>query len=101
MSTTHVSEDASPQVVDSERLSEATLRAASPPTNASRRARPSLESAIQIVIMLAIGIAAGAAGFTHVHDVTATHGQGGWKAWADAVDLETHVHRVRSRTAAP
>ncbi|HEY6794329.1 MAG TPA: hypothetical protein VI248_06570 [Kineosporiaceae bacterium] len=38
--------------------------------------------------MLAIGAAAGAASFTHVHDVAAGHGQAGWLAWADAVVLE-------------
>ncbi|MBM0255464.1 DUF2637 domain-containing protein [Micromonospora sp. 4G55] len=38
--------------------------------------------------MLAIGAAAGAASFTHVHNVAAAHGQPGWLAWADAVVLE-------------
>ncbi|WP_084757462.1 DUF2637 domain-containing protein [Micromonospora cremea] len=38
--------------------------------------------------MLLIGCAAGAASFTHVHDVAAAHGQPGWLAWADAVVLE-------------
>jgi hypothetical protein len=38
--------------------------------------------------MLAIGAAAGAGSFTHVHDVAATHGQAGRLAWADAVVLE-------------
>ncbi len=38
--------------------------------------------------MLVIGAAAGAASFTHVHDVAASHGQPGWLAWADAVTLE-------------
>jgi len=38
--------------------------------------------------MLAIGAAAGAASFAHVHDVAASHGQGGWLAWADAVVLD-------------
>ena len=46
------------------------------------------EGTVQIVIMLAIGAAAGAASFTHVHNVAAAHGQGGWLAWADAVVLE-------------
>ena len=31
---------------------------------------------------------AGAASFTHVHNVAAAHGQAGWLAWADAVVLE-------------
>jgi uncharacterized protein DUF2637 len=43
---------------------------------------------VQILIMLAIGAAAGAASFTHVHDLAAAHGQGGWLAWADAIVLE-------------
>ncbi|MEH0986130.1 DUF2637 domain-containing protein [Micromonospora sp. CPCC 205556] len=38
--------------------------------------------------MLAIGAAAGAASFTHVHNVAAAHGQPGWLAWADAIVLE-------------
>jgi hypothetical protein len=38
--------------------------------------------------MLAIGAAAGAASFTHVHNVAASHGQPGWLAWADAIVLE-------------
>src|SRR4051794_961419 len=50
--------------------------------------RLTVEGAIQIVIMLAIGAAAAAASFTHVHDVAAAHGQTGWLAWADAVVLE-------------
>ncbi|WP_430503376.1 DUF2637 domain-containing protein [Micromonospora trifolii] len=39
-------------------------------------------------MMLAIGGAAGAASFTHVHNVAAAHGQTGWLAWADAIVLE-------------
>jgi hypothetical protein len=46
------------------------------------------EGVVQIVIMLAIGGAAGAASFTHVRNVAAAHGQGGWLAWADAIVLE-------------
>ncbi|MGS2616388.1 DUF2637 domain-containing protein [Micromonospora sp. LZ34] len=38
--------------------------------------------------MLAIGAAAGAASFTHVRNVAASHGQNGWLGWADAVVLE-------------
>jgi hypothetical protein len=38
--------------------------------------------------MLAIGGAAGAASFTHVHNVAAAHSQPGWLAWADAIVLE-------------
>ena len=47
-----------------------------------------VERRLQVVIMLAIGAAAGAGSFRHVHDVAATHGQAGWLAWADAVVLE-------------
>ena len=47
-----------------------------------------LEGITQTVIMLAIGGAAGAASFPHVHDVAEAHGQGGWLAWADAIVLE-------------
>lgn len=46
------------------------------------------EGIIQTIIMLAIGGAAGAASFTHVHDLAASHGQPGWLAWADAIVLE-------------
>ena len=35
-----------------------------------------------LVIMLAIGAMAGAASFTHVHDVTVAHGQPTWIGWA-------------------
>jgi hypothetical protein len=52
----------------------------------SRSAR--VEGVVQVVIMLAIGGAAGAGSFRHVHDVAAAHGQVGWLAWADAVVLE-------------
>ncbi|SCG57018.1 Protein of unknown function [Micromonospora rifamycinica] len=47
-----------------------------------------MEGFVQVVIMLAIGGAAGAASFTHVHNVAAAHGQPGWLAWADAIVLE-------------
>jgi hypothetical protein len=55
-------------------------------TRADRAAR--VEGVVQVVIMLAIGAAAAAASFTHVHDVAEAHGQPGWLAWADAVVLE-------------
>lgn len=51
-------------------------------------ARAGVEARVQMVIMLAIGGAAGAASFTHVHAVAAAQGQGRWLAWADAVVLE-------------
>src|SRR5689334_3648423 len=47
-----------------------------------------VERRAQVAIMLAIGGAAGAGSFRHVHDVAAVHGQAGWLAWADAVVLE-------------
>src|SRR4051794_33301180 len=47
-----------------------------------------MERWVQVLIMLAIGGAAGAGSFRHVHDVAAAHGQAGWLAWADAVVLE-------------
>ncbi|TNH27465.1 DUF2637 domain-containing protein [Micromonospora orduensis] len=53
---------------------------------ATRRGR--WEDRAQVAIMLLIGGAAGAASFTHVHDVAAAHGQPGWLAWADAIVLE-------------
>jgi hypothetical protein len=55
---------------------------------ARRPVRTSAEAVVQVVIMLAIGAAAGAASFTHVRAVAAAHGQDGWLAWADAVVLE-------------
>lgn len=47
-----------------------------------------VESAVQVAILLLVGTVAGAASFTHVHAVAASHGQPGWLAWADAVVLE-------------
>ncbi|MGK5675129.1 DUF2637 domain-containing protein [Micromonospora sp. URMC 106] len=46
------------------------------------------ESAVRLVILLAIGIMAGAAAFTHVHDLTVAHGQPDWIGWANAVAVE-------------
>jgi hypothetical protein len=65
-------------------VSEADLTPVS--TRADRATR--VEGVVQVVIMLAIGAAAAAASFTHVHDVAEAHGQPGWLAWADAVVLE-------------
>ncbi len=60
-----------------------------PPTKSDPSTRTTrVEGTVQIIIMLAIGGAAGAASFTHVHNVATAHGQGGWLAWADAVVLE-------------
>lgn len=58
-----------------------------PPSARADRAA-CVEGVVQVVIMLAIGAAAAAASFTHVHDVAQAHGQPGWLAWADAVVLE-------------
>lgn len=46
------------------------------------------ESAVRLVIMLAIGTMAGAAAFTHVHDLSVAHGQPNWIGWANAVAVE-------------
>lgn len=42
------------------------------------------ESAARVLILLAIGGMAGAAAFTHVHDLTVAHGQSDWIGWANA-----------------
>jgi Protein of unknown function (DUF2637) len=47
-----------------------------------------LEGVVQVAIMLVIGGMAGAASFTHVHDVAVAHGQPDWIGWADAVVVE-------------
>ncbi|MFY1703499.1 DUF2637 domain-containing protein [Micromonospora sp. WMMA1923] len=46
------------------------------------------ESAVRLVILLAIGTMAGAAAFTHVHDLSVAHGQPHWIGWANAVAVE-------------
>ncbi|SCF46243.1 DUF2637 domain-containing protein [Micromonospora mirobrigensis] len=46
------------------------------------------EFAVRLVILLAIGIMAGAAAFTHVHDLSVAHGQPDWIGWANAVAVE-------------
>ena len=49
------------------------------------------EDLIQIIILLLIGVMAGAASFTHVHDWTMRNvpaGTGGWFGWANAVISE-------------
>jgi hypothetical protein len=46
------------------------------------------EGVVQVLIMLAIGAMAGAASFTHVHDVAVAHGQPHWIGWADATVVE-------------
>jgi outer membrane biosynthesis protein TonB len=47
-----------------------------------------LEGVAQVAIMLIIGATAGAASFTHVHDVTVAHGQPHWIGWANACVVE-------------
>ncbi|GAB7047575.1 DUF2637 domain-containing protein [Catenuloplanes indicus] len=47
-----------------------------------------IESAARLLILLAIGGMAGAAAFTHVHDLTVAHGQPDWIGWANAVAIE-------------
>ncbi|MGC4852263.1 DUF2637 domain-containing protein [Micromonospora sp. DT4] len=46
------------------------------------------ESAVRLLILLAIGTMAGAAAFTHVHDLSVAHGQPDWIGWANAVAVE-------------
>ncbi|MEO3776036.1 DUF2637 domain-containing protein [Micromonospora sp. B11E3] len=50
--------------------------------------RHRLESVVRLLILLAIGTMAGAAAFTHVHDLTVAHGQPDWIGWANAVAVE-------------
>jgi len=47
-----------------------------------------IESGVRLLILLAIGTMAGAAAFTHVHDLTVAHGQPDWIGWANAVAVE-------------
>jgi peptidoglycan/LPS O-acetylase OafA/YrhL len=47
-----------------------------------------LEALARLGILLAIGGMAGAAAFTHVHDLTVAHGQPDWIGWANAVAVE-------------
>ncbi|MEO3928647.1 DUF2637 domain-containing protein [Micromonosporaceae bacterium B7E4] len=50
--------------------------------------RQRAESVARVLILLAIGGMAGAAAFTHVHDLTVAHGQPDWIGWANAVAVE-------------
>ncbi|WP_405105794.1 DUF2637 domain-containing protein [Micromonospora sp. NBC_01405] len=65
------------------------------------------ESAVRLVILLAIGTMAGAAAFTHVHDLSVAHGQPNWIGWANAVAVELMAIylglelRARRRTRRP
>lgn len=47
-----------------------------------------IEAAAQVTIMLTMGLTAAAASFTHIHDLTVTHGQPSWIGWANAVVVE-------------
>jgi hypothetical protein len=47
-----------------------------------------IEGLIQVLILLFMGVMAGAASFMHIHDVTVTHGQPSWIGWANAVVVE-------------
>ena len=47
-----------------------------------------LEGVVQVGIMLIMGGTAGAASFTHIHDLTVVNGQPGWMGWANAVVVE-------------
>ncbi|MDN3240540.1 DUF2637 domain-containing protein [Glycomyces tritici] len=49
------------------------------------------EDRIQTVIMLFMGVAAGAVSFTHVHDATVLAGQPSWVGWVNAVTIELMV----------
>lgn len=46
------------------------------------------EAGVRLVILLVIGGMAGAAAFTHVHDLSVAHGQPDWIGWANAVAIE-------------
>ncbi|MBE1492597.1 DUF2637 domain-containing protein [Plantactinospora soyae] len=65
------------------------------------------ESVVRVLILLAIGGMAGAAAFTHVHDLTVAHGQPDWIGWANAVAVELMAIylgleiRARRRTGRP
>jgi hypothetical protein len=50
--------------------------------------RARAESGARLLILLAVGVMAGAAAFTHVHDLTVAHGQPDWIGWANAVAVE-------------
>jgi len=50
--------------------------------------RQRAENVVRLLILLAIGAMAGAAAFTHVHDLTVAHGQPDWIGWANAVAVE-------------
>lgn len=47
-----------------------------------------IESVVQVGILLVMGGMAGAASFTHIHDLTVSHGQPSWIGWANAIVVE-------------
>lgn len=47
------------------------------------------ERAVQTLLVLGVGVVAGAASWSHAHALAVQHGQTGWLAWADAAVLET------------
>jgi len=47
-----------------------------------------VEGLVQVLILLFMGVMAGAASFVHIHDVTVAHGQPSWIGWANAVVVE-------------
>ena len=47
-----------------------------------------IEGLVQVLILLFMGVMAGAASFVHIHDVTVAHGQPSWIGWANAVVVE-------------
>ncbi|WFE25767.1 DUF2637 domain-containing protein [Solwaraspora sp. WMMD791] len=65
------------------------------------------ENLLRLAILLAIGSMAGAAAFTHVHDLSVAHGQPHWIGWANAVAVELMAIylgleiRARRRTGRP
>ena len=49
----------------------------------------SVEDRVQVGLMLAVGSVAAAYSWSHVLDLAAAHGQGGWRSWAVACVVET------------
>jgi hypothetical protein len=47
-----------------------------------------IEGRVQVGILLLMGAMAGAASFTHIHDLAVAHKQPSWIGWADAVVVE-------------
>ena len=47
-----------------------------------------IEGLVQVLILLFMGVMAGAASFVHIHGVNVAHGQPSWIGWANAVVVE-------------